>query len=156
MAAHLDFTPNGSQAMYTGLAVNPQGKGGVTVAGVPAHRGAYEGPADLGFGTLHVASSVVTGGHFDSDGPKPVLSNCGGGGSIAGSDAAGQVTNSIAVAACTVTFAKPYAANVVCIVQDFGVPTPAAYLTDAGPRGFKVAWTAPYKGRWSYICQGAS
>jgi len=158
MGAELDYTPNGSTALTRGLSVSPQGRGGVTIGGGYAHNNPYryESPADLGPGTLHAADSVVTGNHLASDGPRPSLSDCGAGAAIAGTDAAGRVSNGGAVAACTVTFARPYASEVVCIVQDYASPKPTPYLTALGVKGFKVSWSAAFKGDWFYLCQGVS
>ena len=158
MGAELDYTPNGSTALMRGLSVSPQGRGGVTIGGGGAQNNPYKykRPTDLGQGTVHAADSLVTGNHFRSDGAAPALSACGSGSAITGTDAAGQVSNGAALTACTVTFAKPYEAKVVCIVQDYVAPKPAPYLTDLGPGGFKVAWPAAFKGQWFYMCQGLS
>ncbi len=158
MGLELDYTPNGSTALTRGLSVSPEGKGGVTIGGGFAQNSPYEyrAPADLGPGTIHAADSVVAGGHLASDGPRPSLDACGTGAAISGADAAGRVSNGGPVTSCTVKFAKAYASNVVCIVQDFGVAAPQPYLTDLGPWGFKAAWPASFGGSWLYMCLGAS
>lgn len=158
MGLELDYTPNGSTALTRGLSVSPQGRGGVTVGGGYGHNNPYryKAPADLGPGTLHVADSVVTGNHLASDGPRPTLETCGSGATIKGTDAAGQVTNGGPIKSCIVRFAKPYASDVVCIIQDYASPTPIAYLTRFGPWGFEASWSSPFKGGWFYMCQGVS
>jgi hypothetical protein len=158
MGLELDYTPNGSVALTRGLSVSPEGKGGVTIGGGGAHNHPYKykRPADLGPGTLHVADSMVVGNHLASDGQRPTLEGCGAGAMIDGTDAAGQVTNGGAITSCTVKFARPYASNVVCIVQDFARPTPAPYLTELGAGGFKASWSSGFGGRWFYMCQGVS
>ena len=153
MGLELDYTPNGSTALTRGLSVSPQGNGGVTLGGGLANNNpySYAGPTDMGAGTLHAASDIVTNNHLRSGGASPTLSTCGTGSTVNGTDVSGKVTNCSAITACTVTFA--HALNTpTCIVQDYATATPTPFLASLSGSGFTVNWGAAYSGSWFYMC----
>ncbi len=158
MGLELDYTANGSTALYRSLSVSPQGHGGVTIGGGGAHNNPfkYSSPADLGPGTLNAADSIVTANHFRSDGSAPKVSACGPSPSIRGTDAAAEVGAGGPVRSCTITFAKAYNSNPICIVQTRNRPSPVAYVSGVSATALTVSWNSPLRGAWSYICQGVS
>ena len=152
MDLKLLYTPNGSTALTTGLAVSLHGKGGVTIGDERLF-----GPiADLGNGALHAADSIATGNHLRFTGSAPAASSCGPSPKISGADAAGVVTTGGKVASCALTFAKAYASPPVCMVQTFGAPSPTAYLSAVSPTGLTASFSSPLNGAFSYICVGRS
>ncbi len=145
------YTPNGSGSnlRYTGISISRGGLGGVTVG----DRGYQSPPSDLGSGTLHVASSVVAGGHLSSDGAAPTVSRCGSGPSVKGTDNAGTVHVGGA-ASCAISFHRPWAKDPVCIVQTKGRPTPVAYVSSVSTTALVIAASSNLAGEVNYICQG--
>lgn len=148
----LSYTPNGSTALTTGLAVSLHGAGGVTIG--EEH---LTGPiADLGNGTLHAARSIATSEHFTSMGAAPKVASCGDSAGVAGTDAAGVVSTGANATSCAVTFAKAFAAAPVCIAQTFANAAPVTFVSGLTPTGFTVGFSAPLHGAFSYICMGRS
>ena len=148
----LSYTPNGSTALTTGLAVSSHGAGGVTIG--DEH---VSGPiSDLGNGTLHAAKSIATGEHFTSMGAAPGVSSCGARAAVSGTDAAGMVSTGASATSCAVTFAKAYASTPVCIAQTYANAAPVTFVSGLSPTGFTVGFSAPLSGAFSYICMGRS
>ena len=145
------YTPNGSGSAlrYTGLTISRGGLGGVTVG----DKGHQSPPSDLGAGTLHVASSIVAGGHLSSDGAAPTASRCGAGSAVTGTDNAGTVHVGGA-ASCTIAFHQAWAKEPVCIVQTKGRPAPAAYVSAVSTTQLVIALGGSLTGGVNYICQG--
>ena len=127
---------------------------------LPGENDVFDGVAYNGFAQFMAERYDFAGGKFTGVGPSEIVGGyLGAARTDTGSDpadAAGRVSNGGPVTSCTVKFAKAYASNVVCIVQDFGVAAPQPYLTDLGPWGFKAAWPASFGGSWLYMCLGAS
>ena len=155
MSLYLDYTPNASTALTLGLAVSPQGAGGVTVGGTRGNGSAYSGPSDLGPGTINTSDSIATANHFRSTGSAPTVSSCGSSPSITGTDVAGIVGVG-GNTACTITFAKAYASSPICIVQTQNNASPVTFVASESTTALTVNFSSSLNGGWAYICQGRS
>ncbi len=145
----LKYKANGTTGLQVGLAVSPHGRGGVTIG--DDHM--FGGIADLGPGALHSGDSIATGNHFRSTGKAPTLAACGAAPTLKGTDAAGFATTGGAVPACTIRFAKPYAAAPICMVQTFAKAAPVTFVTAFTPTSLTVGWNTAFKGGFFYTCQ---
>lgn len=106
--------------------------------------------------TANTAFMISSGGHIIASSTSPVLSSCGTGPTMVGSDAHGTVTAGATSGGCTVTFQIPYSATPVCTVtpQTGSVVNTFSYTVSA--TAIVVTETAFGTGKFDYICRGVS
>ncbi len=152
------YTPNGSTGLTTAMAISASGAGGLSVGGSNVGgSGVGAPPADLGNGTVHAGSDIVTDNHFRGKGAAPTSRSCGGTVrfSAGASDNAGQIFTGSACATVQVDFHGRYANAPARIVQVYANASPVAYLSSVSESAFTVSLTSALNGTVTYICMGA-
>lgn len=123
--------------------------GGIAVAQVTVQTR----PGDGGVLWFDTNSQAILPGHIVSTGAAPVVSACGAGATIIGSDLAGTVTTGAATTTCTITFNKAFTAAPTCVLG-----WPAANLASEAwsttTTAITVTQTSAAGNPISYICIG--
>lgn len=102
---------------------------------------------------LDASNNAYLPAHLNSQGGAPVLSSCGSGPTVVGTDFAGVVT--VKTTTCTITFAVAYTNAPACVVVDETTPSTAMVYTVTAAH---IAITAGLTSSdlVQYICVGQS
>lgn len=93
-------------------------------------------------------------GHLISSGTAPVLTSCGTGPLIDGTDAAGTVTGGTGSTGCTITFAEPYGTDPHCTVTEQTMSLVNAFGYTHSASNIVVTQTGLGTGKFDYTCFG--
>jgi len=100
-------------------------------------------------------SRVALGPHFGSMGGTPTVSSCGSGGSIAGNDTSGTVTEGGTASGCTITFAQPFNTTPDCVISSPNAnPSLTSYTYTISSTVLKIFNNSGPSFKFSYICIG--